>query len=93
MITRLVEYTKHRKYYQTTIPNPIYQLDEKQYQKQLNQKELTMTEEERYLFDVRGYMVLNQVLNEKELATLNATFDEIRCSLKTLMLAGHVIWI
>ena len=35
-----------------------------------------MTEEERYLFDVRGYMVLNQVLNEKELATLNATFDE-----------------
>ena len=35
-----------------------------------------MTEEERYLFDVRGYMVLNQVLNEEELATLNATFDK-----------------
>jgi len=35
-----------------------------------------MTEEERYLFDIRGYMILNQVLNEQELATLNATFDE-----------------
>ena len=35
-----------------------------------------MTEEERYLFDVRGYMILNQVLSEKELVALNATFDE-----------------
>ena len=35
-----------------------------------------MIEEERYLFDIRGYMILNQVLNEQELATLNAAFDE-----------------
>ena len=35
-----------------------------------------MIEEDTYLFDIRGYTILNQVLNEQELATLNATFDE-----------------
>jgi hypothetical protein len=35
-----------------------------------------MTEEERYLFDVRGYLLIEGALAEAELAALNALFDE-----------------
>lgn len=35
-----------------------------------------MTDEERYLFDIRGYLVIKHALNQEELATLNAIFDE-----------------
>jgi Phytanoyl-CoA dioxygenase (PhyH) len=34
-----------------------------------------MTDEERYLFDLRGYLVLPQVLNPAEVATLNDLID------------------
>lgn len=35
-----------------------------------------MTEEERYLFDVRGYLLLESALSKEELGALNALFDE-----------------
>ena len=41
-----------------------------------------MTEEERYLFDVRGYMVLESALSKDDLAMLNATFDEQQARLE-----------
>ena len=35
-----------------------------------------MTEEERYFFDVRGYILIENALNQGELAALNTLFDE-----------------
>jgi len=35
-----------------------------------------MTDEERYLFDLQGYMVIEDVLNPDELGDLNHTLDE-----------------
>ena len=35
-----------------------------------------MTEEERYLFDVRGYIVVENALSDAELARLNKVFEQ-----------------
>ncbi len=40
-----------------------------------------MTEEERYFFDVRGYHVVENALNQDELAALNALFDAQQAAL------------
>ncbi|MBI1930013.1 phytanoyl-CoA dioxygenase family protein [Candidatus Poribacteria bacterium] len=41
-----------------------------------------MTDEEKYLFDIRGYMVIERALSTDELAALNAIFDEQQARLE-----------
>jgi hypothetical protein len=40
------------------------------------ERSVTLTPEERYLFDLRGYLVLEDVLTEAEVGELNALLDE-----------------
>jgi hypothetical protein len=56
-----------------------------------------ISDEDRYLFDLRGYLVLPGVLDAAELAGLNATIDQWRLPepgdhLKDQLFGGYLLW-
>ncbi|MBM3280270.1 MAG: hypothetical protein FJY95_19655 [Candidatus Handelsmanbacteria bacterium] len=51
-----------------------------------------MTEEERYFFDLRGYVLIEIALSQDELKGLNALFDEQQASLPDPRRAGPGTW-
>jgi hypothetical protein len=50
-----------------------------------------MTEIERYLFDLRGYLVIRDVLSEKELEEINDVIDNVLPSWDVKAKANYIL--